>query len=164
MTDDSSSRSRSIEVQVMTDHGITVLVVDDQPIFHEMVKRVVSREPDMSVVAVAESVKQALALAQEHRPDVVLMDQQLPDGHGTDAAGRINAVVQTARVVMVTATADDRTLTEAKRAGCAGYILKDRLIHDLPEAIRAAHRGDLVLPAHGVDLFFTSLIDDDEPT
>ncbi len=147
---------------MVTDSGITVLVVDDQPIFHEMVKRVLAQEDDMSVVGVAGTVRQALAQAHEHRPDVVLMDQQLPDGRGTDAAGRINAVVQSARVVMVTASADDQTLAAAREAGCAGYILKDRLLHDLPEAIRAAHRGDVVLPAHGVDLFLAELISDDD--
>jgi len=141
---------------------ITVLVVDDQSIYFDMVKRVVDREPDMAVVAVAGTVKEALDRAQTHRPDVVLMDQQLPDGRGTDAAGRITALVRTSRVVMVTATADDRTLAAAKEAGCSGYVLKDRLMHDLPEAVRAAHRGEMALPDLGVDLFMTPRIADDD--
>jgi DNA-binding NarL/FixJ family response regulator len=141
---------------------ITVLVVDDQSIYYEMVRRVVDREPDMSVVAVASSAKEALDQAQTHRPDVVLMDQQLPDGRGTDAAGLITAFVRTSRVVMVTATADDSTLAAAREAGCSGYVLKDRLMHDLPEAIRAAHRGEMELPDLGVELFMTALIADDD--
>lgn len=142
--------------------GITVLVVDDQVIYHEMVRRILDRQSDMSVVAVARTVREALDRAESHRPDVVLMDQQLPDGRGTDAAGRITALVRTSRVVMVTATADDRTLEAAREAGCSGYILKDRLIHDLPDAVRAAHRGEMVLPDRGVDLFLTPRITDDD--
>ncbi len=142
--------------------GIRVLVVDDQAIYHDMVKRILDREPDMAVVAVAASMREALDQAETHRPDVILMDQQLPDGRGTDAAGRITALVRTSRVVMVTATTDDRTLEAARAAGCSGYILKDRLVHDLPDAVRAAHHGEMALPERGVDLFLTSLIADDE--
>ena len=91
------------------------------------------------------------------------MDQQLPDGRGTDAARRIRGVLRDVRVVMVTATADDRTLADARKAGCAGYVLKDRLVHDLVGAVRAAYRGESALPARSVDLFLMPLVDEDVP-
>jgi len=146
-----------------TDDGITVLVVDDQPIYHEMVRRILAGEPDMSVVAVADTVSEAVDQARAHEPDVVLMDQHLPDGRGTDAARRIQGVIRHVRVVMVTATADDRTLTDARKAGCAGYVLKDRLVHDLAGAVRAAHRGESTLPDHSVELFLMPLVDEEVP-
>ncbi|HEX7277102.1 MAG TPA: response regulator transcription factor [Acidimicrobiales bacterium] len=142
--------------------GITVLVVDDQAIYHDMVRRILDREPDMAVVAVAATMREALDRAETHRPDVVLMDQQLPDGRGTDAAGRITALVRTSRVVMVTATANDLTLEAARAAGCSGYVLKDRLVHDLPDAVRAAHRGEMAMPDRGVDLFLIPPIAEDD--
>ena len=145
----------------MSDDGITVLVVDDQPIYHEMVRRILAGHPDISVVAVATTVTDAIEQARIHQPDVVLMDQQLPDGRGTEAARRIHGVLRRVRVVMVTATTDDRTLVEARKAGCSGYVLKDRLIHDLAAAVRTAHRGESTLPDRGVDLFLSSLVDDD---
>ena len=135
-----------------TGDTITVLVVDDQDIFAELVARILRREPDISLVAHAETVEDAVVGVRHLMPDVVLMDHHLPDGKGTDAARRIITEFRTVRIVMLTATADDRTLAEAREAGCHGYVTKDRAAVDLAEAVRAAYRGEADVPASSLEL------------
>lgn len=132
---------------------ISVLVVDDQPIYHDLVVGLLERDPDIVVIGVASSIDQALALVRAHHPDVVVMDQVLPDGHGTDAARRITRRYRRARVVMLTATADERTYQAARKAGCSGFVTKDRVVHDILGAVKAASRGEIVVPADGLTLF-----------
>jgi DNA-binding NarL/FixJ family response regulator len=132
---------------------ITVLVVDDQPIYHDLVVGLLERDPDIVIVGVASRIDQALALVRAHHPHVVVMDQVLPDGHGTDAARRITRRHRSVRVVMLTATADERTYRAARKAGCSGFVTKDRVVYDILPAVKAASRGETVVPADGLTLF-----------
>ncbi len=129
-----------------TPSKIRVLVVDDQPVFHELVVGLLERDPDVEVVGVASTVDQALRQVRIHCPDVVVMDQQLPDGHGTDAARRITRTFRHARVVMLTASADEHTVRAARKAGCSAYVTKDRMAHDILAAVKGAFRWETRVP------------------
>lgn len=128
-----------------TAHRIRVLLVDDQQLLTGALTRILEREPDIVVVGVAASVAEARAAAR--RPvDVVLMDYRLPDGTGAEATRAIKARHPRARVVMLTALADDETILESIQAGADGYLTKDRAVDEVVDAVRAAAAGETLLP------------------
>jgi DNA-binding NarL/FixJ family response regulator len=124
---------------------IRVLLVDDHQLLTDALSRVLAREPDIVVAGVAATVAQVRSVI---RPDVdvVLMDYRLPDGTGIDATRIVKAQAPLARVVMLTAIADDETVLESIQAGADGYITKDRAVEDVVGAVRAAHAGEILLP------------------
>jgi DNA-binding NarL/FixJ family response regulator len=124
---------------------IRVLLVDDHQLLTGALSRLLAREPDMTVVGVAATVAEAKALTRE-RLDVVLMDYRLPDGTGAEATRAIKARWPSARVVMLTALADDETVLDSIQAGADGYLTKDRAVEDVVGAVRAAHAGETLLP------------------
>lgn len=124
---------------------IRVLLVDDHVLLTSSLSRLLAAEPDIRVVGVAGSVAEARTLARD-RMDVVLMDYRLPDGTGAEATRWIKARWPTARVVMLTAIADDETVLESIQAGADGYLTKDRAVEDVVGAVRAAKAGETLLP------------------
>jgi len=124
---------------------IRVLLVDDHQLLTGALSQVLAREPDIEVMGVAASVAQARELAREPL-DVVLMDYRLPDGTGADASRAIKARWPQARVVMLTALADDETILESIQAGADGYLTKDRAVEDVVSGVRSAHAGETLLP------------------
>ncbi len=124
---------------------IRVLLVDDHRLLIESLASVLSREPDMQVVATAGSVADVRA-ALKDAVDVVLMDYRLPDGTGVDATRSIKARWPSARVVMLTAIDDEETVLESIQAGADGYLTKDRALEDVVATVRAAHAGATLLP------------------
>jgi DNA-binding NarL/FixJ family response regulator len=122
-----------------------VLLVDDHQLLTQSLAKVLSLEPDMSVIGVAGSVADAKAMARE-RLDVVLMDYRLPDGTGAEATRAIKARWPSARVVMLTALNDDETILESIQAGADGYLTKDRAVEDVVSAVRSANAGETLLP------------------
>ncbi len=124
---------------------IRVLLVDDHQLLTGALTRILEREPDIEVVGVAASVAEARAAAS--RPvDVVLMDYRLPDGTGAEATRILKARHPAARVVMLTAVADDETILDSIQAGADGYLTKDRAVDEVVDAVRAAHAGETLLP------------------
>jgi len=122
-----------------------VLLVDDHQLLTGSLSQVLGMEPDIEVIGVAGSVADARTLSRE-RIDVVLMDYQLPDGTGADATRAIKSRWPAARVVMLTALADDETVLESIQAGADGYLTKDRALDEVVSAVRAAHAGETLLP------------------
>lgn len=120
---------------------ITVLVVDDHPVFREGIAAVLSLEPDIEVVAEAQSVAEALALFRQYQPHVVLMDIKLPDGSGIDATERICREYPLARVIMLTTYKGDVQALMALKAGAWGFLLKNTVRRELVESIRVVHGG-----------------------
>lgn len=124
---------------------IRVLLVDDQQLLTDSLARLLAAEPDMDVIGVAGTVAAARTLSRV-RPDVVLMDYRLPDGTGADATRAIKARWPSARVVMLTAIADDETLLESIQAGADGYMTKDGAVEDVVATVRDAAAGETLLP------------------
>jgi two-component system, NarL family, response regulator LiaR len=131
----------------MADHvdPITVMIVDD----HEMVRRGASSyleaQPDISVVAQAGSGEEAVRLAQEFVPDVVLMDLVMPGLDGVEATRRVKMISPRTQIVILTSFHQDEYIFPALQAGAISYLLKDVKASELVEAIRLAARGEATL-------------------
>jgi DNA-binding NarL/FixJ family response regulator len=129
----------------MDDQMIKVMVVDDHRMIQQALTRAVDDQTDMRVVATASSVEEAVATARLHAPDVVLMDYELPDGNGVEAATRIRSERPETKVVMVTSYTDDTVLVSAIEAGCSGYVTKHKAVEEVVNAVRAAHGGEALI-------------------
>jgi DNA-binding NarL/FixJ family response regulator len=127
------------------DSRIRVLVVDDHELFRQGIAGLLEFEPDMVVVAEAGNGREAVELFRRHRPDVTVMDLQMPDMTGLEAITAIRAEFPDARVLVLTTYAGDVQVTRALQAGASGYLLKSTLSVELMATIRAVHRGRKVL-------------------
>ena len=121
---------------------IRVLLVDDQEIVCEGLQRILSSDPAIEIVGAASNGLEAVALAAEHRPDLVLMDLKMPEMNGIAATQQIRAAHPEIRVLVLTTYDDDEWLYDAIRAGASGYLLKDTPRADLIRAIKGTVEGD----------------------
>jgi DNA-binding NarL/FixJ family response regulator len=126
---------------------IRVLLVDDQALIRTGIRALLDAEDDIVVVGEAVNGRQALALALEQRPDIVLMDVQMPEMDGVEATRRIVTDERLAgvHVVMLTNYELDEYVFNALRAGAAGFLVKDTEPDDLLQALRVTVRGDALL-------------------
>lgn len=125
--------------------SIRLLLVDDQALFREGLRTLLSTRPDFNVVAEAENGEEALRLAAQHHPDVVLMDLRMPVLDGVTATRRLKENLPNTRVIVLTTFDDDDLVFDGLRAGAVGYLLKDVSSEKLVEAIHAAARGEYFL-------------------
>jgi DNA-binding NarL/FixJ family response regulator len=124
---------------------IRLLLVDDQSLFREGLRTLLSLHEDLQVVGEAGNGQEALAAAEALRPDVVLMDLRMPVLDGVAATRRLHESHPAIRVIVVTTFDDDELVFDGLRAGAVGYLLKDVSSDKLVEAIRAAARGESFL-------------------
>jgi DNA-binding NarL/FixJ family response regulator len=124
---------------------IRVLVVDDQALFREGLRTLLSVHADVRVVGEAAHGLEAVQLAATLAPDVILMDLRMPVLNGVEATRRIRAAGGICHIIALTTFDDDEAVFDALRAGAVGYLLKDTPSDKLLEAIRAASRGDSFL-------------------
>ncbi|MEO8257486.1 MAG: response regulator transcription factor [Acidobacteriota bacterium] len=124
---------------------IRVLCVDDHRLMREGVARILGVQPDMTVVAEASNGEQAVAQFLASRPDVTLMDLQLPVVSGTEAARRIRQLDRSAPIIMLTMYCGAEDIYRAFEAGAMGYVLKDTISDDLIHVIREVHAGRRVV-------------------
>jgi DNA-binding NarL/FixJ family response regulator len=120
---------------------IRVLVVDDHPVLREGIASLLGTEPDIQLVAEAMNGRDAIEQFRKHRPDITLMDLQMPGMSGIDAMAAICGEFPDARIVVLTTYVGDVQVMRALRAGARGYLLKSFLRKDLLETIRAVHAG-----------------------
>jgi DNA-binding NarL/FixJ family response regulator len=127
--------------------AIRVLLADDQALVRAGFRVLIESAPDMRIVAEAADGGHAVALAREHRPDVVLMDLRMPDVDGITATRRISAdpALASVRVVVLTTFDDDEDVLQALRAGASGFLVKDVEPAELLQAIRVVACGDALL-------------------
>lgn len=125
---------------------IRILCVDDHWLIREGICRSVGVQPDMIVVAEASNGEEAVEQYARHRPDVTLMDLQLPGMSGLDATHAIRAAHPDARVVVLTMYHGDADIHSALQAGAVGYLLKDAVPDDLIRVIRDVHAGRRAIP------------------
>ena len=124
---------------------IRILLVDDQPLFREGLRTLLSVHSDFEVVGEAGNGEEALKLARSLLPSVVLMDLQMPVLDGVAATRRLRAEQPQCRVIVLTTFDDDEMVFDGLRAGALGYLLKDVPSEKLGEAIRLAARGESFL-------------------
>jgi len=120
---------------------IKVLIVDDHPLLREGLAAVIESEADLSVVAQAGDGAEALERFRSHRPDVTLMDSQMPEMDGIAATRAIRVESPNARVVILTTYRGDAQAIRALKAGASGYLLKSMARTQIPTAIRSVHAG-----------------------
>jgi len=122
--------------------ALTLLIVDDQPLIRRGLAMMLATEPGISVVGQAADGIDAVAQALATRPDVVVMDLQMPRASGVVATRQITEQLPATRVVVLTTYDDDERVFEAIRAGAQAYLLKDASEAEVLETIRAVHRGE----------------------
>jgi DNA-binding NarL/FixJ family response regulator len=125
---------------------IRILAVDDHPLLRNGIATLVNAEADMKLVAESSSGHEAIELYRLHRPDVTLMDLQMPDMNGADAISEIQSEFRDARIIVLTTYRGDAQILRALKAGARAYILKGHVHRELLETIRAVHAGQKRIP------------------
>ncbi len=125
---------------------IRILTVDDHPILRKGIAAMVNAEADMKLVAEASGGQEAIELYRLHRPDVALMDLQMPEMNGAEAISEIQREFNDARIIVLTTYSGDAQILKALKAGARAYILKGHVHRELLETIRAVHAGQKRIP------------------
>jgi DNA-binding NarL/FixJ family response regulator len=120
---------------------IRILAVDDHPVFRAGLASMVSNERDMQIVGEGCNGREAVDFHQALRPDVTLLDLQMPEMNGIEAIEAIRQDNPSARIIVLTTYAGDRLAQRALRAGAQGYVLKGMIRKDLLDAIRTVNKG-----------------------
>jgi DNA-binding NarL/FixJ family response regulator len=124
-----------------------VLLVDDHVLFRKGVQAVLATRPEFDVVGEASNGLQAIDLARETMPDVILMDINMPDCDGLEATRRIKGEMPHVKIVMLTVSEEDKDLFQAIKCGAQGYMVKDLKAHVLFDVLDALVRGETPLSA-----------------
>jgi two-component system, NarL family, response regulator LiaR len=127
------------------EHAIRVLLVDDHAVVRKGMRALLDREPGIEVVGEADDGEQAVRAADRLRPDVILMDLEMPGVGGIEATQRISASHSESQIVVLTSHAAEEDVFPALKAGAQGYLLKHSAPEDVLQAIRQADRGETVL-------------------
>ena len=120
---------------------IRVMAVDDHPLLRDGISALIGNQTDMELVAEASTGREAIDLFRKHRPDITLMDLQMPEMSGIDAISAIRGEFSDARIIMLTTHAGDVQVSRALKAGARAYLLKGLLRKELLETIRAVYAG-----------------------
>ena len=125
---------------------IRILSVDDHPLLRKGIAALVNAEPDMKLIAESSDGQEAVDSFRLHRPDVTLMDIQMPGFNGIDAIDRILSEFPDAQIIVLTTYTGDVQVLRALKAGARGFILKGHVHRELLETIRAVHAGQKRIP------------------
>lgn len=125
--------------------SVRILIADDQALFREGLSTLLSVHKDIEVIGQASNGEEAVDLALQLRPDVILMDMQMPILNGVGATRRLKKSLPECRVIVLTTFTDNETIFEALRAGAMGYLLKDVDSAQLADSVRATARGESIL-------------------
>jgi DNA-binding NarL/FixJ family response regulator len=124
---------------------IRILVVDDHPIVRQGIAVLVGTQTDMTLVAEASNGREAIQQFRKHRPDITLMDLQMPEMNGLDAMATIHGEFPDARIIVLTTYTGDVQILRALKSGAYGYLLKNTFHKELLDTIRSVHAGKKTL-------------------
>jgi DNA-binding NarL/FixJ family response regulator len=139
---------------------IRILAVDDHPIVRGGIAALVGGQPDMRLVAEASNGREAIQQFRTHRPDVTLMDLQMPEMNGLDAIIAIRGEFPEARIIVLTTYSGDAQILRALKAGARAFLLKNTLHKELKEAIRSVHAGKKTLSSEASFQLAEHAVDD----
>jgi DNA-binding NarL/FixJ family response regulator len=126
---------------------IRILVVDDHPVVRQGTAVLIGSQSDMVLVAEASNGREAIQQFRKHRPDITLMDLQMPEMNGLDALAAIRGEFADAKIIVLTTYTGDVQILRALKSGAQGYLLKNTFHKELVDAIRAVHSGKKTLSA-----------------
>ena len=126
---------------------IRILTVDDHPLLRQGIAALLTGQSDMSVVGEASNGREAIQQFRQHRPDITLMDLQMPEMNGLDAMMAIRGEFPDARIIVLTTYTGDVQVQRAMKIGARAYLLKNLLHKELLETIRAVHAGKKTMSA-----------------
>ena len=129
------------------ENPIRILTVDDHPLFRNGIAALLATQPDMCLVAEASNGREAIQQFRAHRPDITLMDLQMPEMNGLEALMAIRGEFPEARVIMLTTYSGDVQVMRSMQVGARAYLLKNLLDKELLGTIRAVHAGKKALSA-----------------
>jgi len=141
---------------------IRILIADDHGVVAEGLKHLIETQADMQVVAIAADGREAVRVARETQPDVVLMDLSMPELNGADAARAILERDPKCRVIVLSMYSDREYVRRALKAGAAGYVVKRSAAKEVVEAIRAVFGGGRYLSPRVADVVIDDYADDDK--
>src|SRR5919106_4471846 len=121
------------------------MIVDDHALFRRGLKMVLDNEDSIDVVGEAGDGAEAITMAEESVPDVILMDVRMPKRSGIEATGALKEVLPNAKILMLTVSDEEADLYEAIKAGASGYLLKEISIEEVAGAVRAVHAGQSLI-------------------
>jgi DNA-binding NarL/FixJ family response regulator len=126
--------------------SIRIMTVDDHPLLRQGIAAIINTQPDMKLIAEACDGEEAIAQFRRHRPNVTLMDLQMPNVNGTEAISRIRSEFPDAKILMLSTYGGDVQILRAIKAGALGYLLKGNVRTELLEAIRTVYAGRKRIP------------------
>jgi DNA-binding NarL/FixJ family response regulator len=126
--------------------SIRIMSVDDHALLRQGIAALIKTQPDMQLVAEASDGEEAIAQFRAHRPDVTLMDVQMPNVNGVEAISRIKSEFPDAKIIVLSTYAGDVQILRAIKSGALGYLLKGNVRTELLEAIRTVHAGRKRIP------------------
>jgi two-component system response regulator NreC len=138
--------------------GIEIILADDHNIMREALRVLLEKESDMEVIGEAADGQSTLRLAQEKRPDVVIMDISMPGLNGIEATRKITAKVSGVKVIALSAYSDRRFIFHMFKAGASGYLLKDCIFEELAAAIRAVAKNQVYVSPKIADVVVKDFI------
>jgi DNA-binding NarL/FixJ family response regulator len=139
---------------------IRILAVDDHPMLREGIASLVASQSDMELVAEASTGREAFEQFRNYRPDLTLMDLQMPDMDGMEAMVAIRDEFPEARIIVLTTYKGDVQVLRALKAGARAYLLKGLLRKELLETIRAVHRGEKRIPPEVAAVLADHVVDE----
>lgn len=129
---------------------IRILIVDDEPIYREGLCRILEAKEDLEVVAGSSNYEEAIRLAEELSPDVVVIGVSIPELSNVEIISRIKALCADAAILVVSSAVSGSLLLACLRAGVAGYLLRKTDLREMVNAVRSLHGGEVVLEKEGV--------------